>query len=129
MAAVTFAERIEIELRGLVGTQRLVDMSNAADPGTTENTTRTSAFSRNAAAWVATSLGDVGEFDDTDLVAGDQEALQLGVRWAWLMYRTAFQRVEAPDATDERRELRAELEHMQAVRVSEASVPQIAKDH
>lgn len=127
MATITFRARIESELRILVGEQRLNDASNAGDPGTTEDTSRTAGFARNAAAKTESLLGGVGTFDDADNDAGDQEALQWAVRWSWLLYRKSFRMIEDIDAADERRELISELMSLQATRVAEASTPVVSR--
>ena len=91
MAAITLTVRLPIEFRLLTSQQRVEDLSDPQDQVAGENTNRTSAYARSAAALVRSRRGDVGAYDDTDLDVGDIEALQWGARWMMHMYRTAFQ--------------------------------------
>jgi hypothetical protein len=129
MAAITFAGAIELELRALAGTQRLVDLSRAADPGETEVTARTIRFAQNAAAKCEAKLGSIGAFDDADATIGDRQALDWATRWAWLMMRGAFAMAGDIDVSAERRELLQELDDLRMARVQEAAVPQVADTH
>lgn len=96
MAACTYAARILIDLRLAVPEARVIAFSRGADPGTTEVSTRTAAFSQIAAALWESKCGAAGAYDDTNGLIGDQTARQWGVRYAKYLLMFAFQMDTSP---------------------------------
>lgn len=114
MAAATFAERIAIDLRLLIPTQRMIALTQGPDAGTSEDTDRTAAFSEIAAGTWVGKMGSPGAYDDSDGTVGDQTARSWGVRYAKHLLRDAFQLSE-PDFSDQNEaRLMAELEELAA---------------
>lgn len=90
MAACTFAARLVIEFRLLVPAERITALSRGTSGGTSEVTTRTTAFADHAAAIWTSRMGSPGAYDDSDGTVGNQTAKAWGTRYMMRLYRDAF---------------------------------------
>lgn len=132
MALCTLAARVVVDLAALVPAQALINRSLGPGPGTSENTTRTAAMAAMAARrWVARMLGgtDPGAlWNDADATVGDTRASDWATRYAWHLYRSAFQTVPDPLMAQEGKALSDELEMYAAQAVQEASEAEVVAD-
>ena len=122
MAAINLEDKLVIEYRLLVSTQRVEDLSDPQDETSGENTDRTEAFARMAGAKIRSKF-DVGLYDDTDHTIGDLAIVDLGVRWMHLTARGVFQLIEADQEERFRAALIEEMDDLVEARIREGSTP------
>lgn len=129
MATQTYQARLIADLALLVSAKKLANWSNlddikdeSGDPRA-ENTARTAAVVRQAAAYVEGRLGAAGNYDDGDATVGNQRMVDFGVRYALLLYS----QVLPVTLTDAGRayigDIKVEIEAEREALIQEASTP------
>lgn len=123
MATCTFLARLEIEFRLLVPGERITALSRGTSGGTTEVTTRTTAFACLAANTWEARMGSAGSYDDADGTVGNQTAKGWGTRYMMAMYRDAFALTNPDGGFGGTVDLVDELERYHAQEVASEGAP------
>ncbi len=129
MATITFAARIAQDLRILVASAAVIDGTNQRGSGTTEVTATSDRIAVMAAAKVESILGDCGDFDDAATsVAGDLEALDIGVRLAQVRMNNVYPGTLGEAGTMYEKDILAEAHALADSRRQEATEPVVVED-
>lgn len=117
----TLAVQIATDLRVLVSSKTLIDLTNVRDADTTEDTAITTKAAAHAAAKIQSRLGTAIDGDDTT-------AVDLGVRLALARLKTVYSARMTPEGADYIAGLDAEIDAEADIRAAEASVTHVVED-
>jgi hypothetical protein len=112
----TLEDQIAADLRAIVASENLIDMSNQRDDDTAEDTTRTDRVAALAAANVKEVLGESIDGDDL-------QAVDFGVRTALLKYNVQLGLRQSEQGQAAWRDLRQEMRDTARARRQKNSAP------
>lgn len=131
MATQTYQARIIADLALLISAKKLANWSNMDDVKDSEgdpraeNTARTAAVVRQAAAYVEGRLGPAGNYDDADPSVGQQEWVDFGVRYALMLYSQVYPVTLTDAGLRYIGDIKAEIADFHEILVQEASTPYV----
>ena len=117
----TLAVQIATDLRVLVASKTLIDLTNVRDADTSEDTTVTTKVAEHAAAKVKARLGTSIDGDDTT-------AVDLGVRLALARLKSVYSARMTSEGMEYIGQIERELDDEAAVRVAAESVAHVVEE-